>query len=490
MVSFNTIPSNLLVPGTYIEIDNSKAVNTLSVLPAKVLVIGQKLAAGTADALKAYLITSKDQAKQLFGNGSQLAHMLERFIDANEQIEVWAIAQIDNVAGAAATGNLAFTGPATAAGTLYLRVGGRSVEVGVNAADTAAAIATAVVAAISADPTLAVTAAVDGAVISKVNLTAKHKGVSANDIDIRFNYYSGEAFPAGITCAVTAMNGGTGNPEVTAVIDAIADVWYTGFIMGYNDTANIVAMENELLNRFGPLKMTDGHLYAFANATNAALVTLGDARNSPMNSIMGGYKCPLPPYEMASIYGAICEASAEIDPARPVQTLVMTGALAPADADRFDWQERNILLQHGIATFNVAADGTVAIERVVTTYKTNAFGASDPSYRDLETMKTLAYLRYDTRTFIAQRFPRYKLADDGNEYPPGQAIVTPSIIRAALIGRAAQWFEEGLVENLSQFKTDLIVQRNAQDVNRVDTILPPDIINQLRVTAAQIQYSL
>jgi hypothetical protein len=37
--------------------------------------------------------------------------------------------------------------------------------------------------------------------------------------------------------------------------------------------------------------------------------------------------------------------------------------------------------------------------------------------------------------------------------------------------------ELGLVENFDQFKTDLVVERNASDPNRLDFLLPPDIIN-------------
>jgi phage tail sheath gpL-like len=48
----------------------------------------------------------------------------------------------------------------------------------------------------------------------------------------------------------------------------------------------------------------------------------------------------------------------------------------------------------------------------------------------------------------------------------------------------------GLVENIEQFKTDLIVERNVQDPNRLDFLLPPDLVNQFIVGAAQIQFRL
>jgi phage tail sheath gpL-like len=134
--------------------------------------------------------------------------------------------------------------------------------------------------------------------------------------------------------------------------------------------------------------------------------------------------------------------------------------------------------------------GNVLIERLVTTYQTNPFGVEDISYLDITTMRTLAYLRYSVRARIALKFPRHKLANDGTNFAPGQAIVTPKIIRAELIALARQWEEVGLVEKLDQFKEDLLVERDGTDPNRVNALIPPDIVNQFRVFAASVQFRL
>jgi phage tail sheath gpL-like len=103
-------------------------------------------------------------------------------------------------------------------------------------------------------------------------------------------------------------------------------------------------------------------------------------------------------------------------------------------------------------------------------------------------MLTLSFIRFDLRTHLLNRFPRHKLADDGTRFAPGQAVVTPGKIRAEIIAKFRQWEEIALVENADQFKSDLIVERNGTDPNRVDILMPPDLINQLRVTAAQVQF--
>ncbi|AXW58918.1 hypothetical protein CJO93_08400 [Ralstonia solanacearum] len=90
----------------------------------------------------------------------------------------------------------------------------------------------------------------------------------------------------------------------------------------------------------------------------------------------------------------------------------------------------------------------------------------------------------------SQKFPRHKLANDGTVFDAGQAVATPSMIRAELIALFRDWEEAGLVEDFDQFKADLQVARSSTDVNRVDVRIPPNLINQFRVFAAQIQFRL
>lgn len=489
-ISFNQIPIDLQVPGPYIEIDNSQAYRGLSGMPTKALVIGQMLDTGTADPLVPYLITRVDQAKQLFGAGSMLANMLERFKEANGFVECQAIAQEDDAAGVAATGSISFAGPATAAGTLYGYIAGRDVRVKITSGMTAAEMATALVAAIAAETDLPVTAAVDGAVTSKVNITARNKGECGNDITLLVNYYQDQETPEGVGVTIVALAGGTGNPDIADVFDAIGDSWYTDFAVPYTDSSNYATLKDELDSRWDAMSAIDGMAYMAQKKSHAQLITAAQDRNSQLMTVLGVQGLPRPTYELAAIYTAQAAYYTHNDPAAPLQTLPLTGALAPKVADRFNLDEQNLLILNGVSTYKVDADGTMRLGYTATTYRVNAAGAADPSYRDLEAVKTVSYLRYDLRTFIALRYARYKLADDGNAYPVGQNIVTPSMIKAALVGRFKQWFEAGLVENIDDFIENLVVERDSENLNRVNAIIPPDIINRLRVFAGKLQYRL
>lgn len=484
-VSFNAIPISLRTPGQYIEFDASRAQQGLPVMPHKIMVFGQRLAAGAVAAGVPTRITSAAQAEAAFGRGSMLSHMFQKLKAANAYTEVWACASDDNAAGAFATGTIVASGSPTESGTLNLYIGGRQVQVAITAGQTANQVATAINAAIAANTDLAVTSAV---AVATVTLTAKHKGEAANYIDLRTSYFFGEKTPTGLAVALTPMTGGTANPDIATVIAAIGAEQYQTVIMPYTDASNLTKLETELASRFGPLIMKEGQAFAAASGTHATIDTLVAARNSPHLSVMGSGKSPTPPYEWAAIVGAV--DAYEPDPARPRQTLVLTGALPPAEADRFTQSERNIHLTDGAATFIVDTGGRCLIERLTTTYKTNSFGVPDIAYLDIETMRTIAYLRFSVRSRIGLRFPRHKLANDGTRFGVGQAIVTPKIIRAELLALFREWELAGLAENFEQFNTDLIVERNAQDPNRVDAIIPPDVINQLRVFAGQIQFRL
>lgn len=486
-ISFNQIPVDLRVPGSYLEIDNTRALRGLPGMPSRILVIGQRLATGTVAAAVPTRVLDVNAAEGFFGRGSML-HLMFRACKANNAwTETWAIALDDAVAGVAATGKISFIGPATAAGTIVLYIAGQRVKVAVASGDAAIAVAAAVVAAINARTDLPVTAAVNGVSTFQVDLTARHKGAAGNDIDIRFNYNTGEALPAGIVPTITAMAGGTTNPDVAAAIAVLGQTWYTDIAMPYTDATNLAALESELADRFGPLVMKDGHAYAAAAGTHATLTTLGNSRNSPHLTIMGAKASPTPPYEWAAALCAVCAYYARNDPARPFQTLTLKAVLPPAVAARFTDSERNLLLFDAISTWTVDDGGLVRIERVITTYEKNALGIDDITYLDLNTMKTLAFIRYTVRARIALRFPRAKLASDGNE---GPSIVTPRTIRGELVALFAEWEAIGIAEGIEQFKADLVVQRNAADPNRVDAIIPPDVINQFRVFAGKVEFRL
>lgn len=496
-MALGTIPNDVRVPLVYIEIDNSQALSGNIAQDQNVLLFGQMITTG-ADAGTATPNTvveipvSESTIDSLFGPGSLMALAAKRYRKANSYTRTFAIASADLAAGAAATGSFIFGGPATQAGTVYLLIAGQSVQVGVIAADTAASIATKAVAAINGNKNLPVTAAVDGTDTARVNVTAKWKGLTGNDIDLRYNYYAGEQLPPGVTITYTGMANGSGAPDMAALIAAMPDEWYNHIMTPFNDTASLNTLRDELLTRWGPLKMSEAIAYTAFRGTYGETITFGEARNDFLLSCMGTSKSPSPSWEFAASYCGVASYQLAIDPARPLQTLALPGILAPAKADRFAFDERNNLLKSGIATYQVQPGDVVAIEREVSMYQKNAFGDPDPSYLDITTPATLGKMRYDIKVMVTNRFPRHKLADDNvlAQIDPAQPVVTPKLMEQAILEVALDWVTAGLMENFDLFKETLSVYRDTADRNRLNCVCHPDVVNQLRVFAALIQFKL
>nr|UWG18132.1 MAG: Protein of unknown function (DUF3383) [Bacteriophage sp.] len=492
-MSLGNIPDDFRVPLVIIDIDNSQALDSAPAQSRKIIAIGQQSVTGTATALTSNRITSDGTADQLYGKGSMLAGMLKTLRKANSYTEVWAMGLSDIAAGAAAKSELTVTGPATTAGTLALLVNGVSVQVGVGADDTADTIATAIITAVNKLPDTQVIAALKAASTTSVTLTTNWKGVTGNAMDVRLNYYTGEQTPAGVAVAMTAFTGGTGTPDIAAVVAALGDDWYTDIVFPYNDTQSLNAIRDELLERWGPLQMIEAQLWTAFRGTHAESGTFGETRNDWLISCLGANIAPQPHWLWAASYGGIAAYYLANDPARPLQTLVLPGILPPAKDVRWDMPERNLLLHDGIATHNVDAGGNVCIEREITMYRVNQYGDADTSYLNVQSPATLGRIRYVIKNRFSNRYPRHKLAGDDvlDLLDPGQPVMAPKIARAELLDIAlTELIPAGLVEDFDDYKDTLDVYLDGADKDRLNFICHPNLVNQLRVLAGLIQFKL
>jgi phage tail sheath gpL-like len=486
-IPFTLIPIDVRTPGTYVEVDASRLSSKANVYPTKVIIIGQMAAGATATALTPQLVFSASQGIGRYGRQSQLAQMITAFFAANPTLETWAMGVADAGGSVAAAGQVLAAGTATAPGVATLYIGGRRYRVAVTTGMTAAQLATALVAAITADLDALVTAN-NTAVPARVDVAAVNKGLCGNDIDLRIAYYDDDVLAPGLTLTVTPMSAGATNPSIATALAALGDTWFTDIVIPWNDGANLALLQTELVSRFGPMRMQDCQAWrGYAGDANA-LVTHGDTRNSPHICVVGWDKCPMPPWLTASAVAAVSIRALTNDPARPLQTLNVPGIMPPAVKDRFNRETRDVLLHHGVSTLVVDAAGNVSIERIVTEYQETAAGVPDVAFLNVETVKTISYLRFDLRAYFQAKYPRHKLADDGTAFAAGQPVMTPKLARAEIISRfVSVWQELALVENLAQFKADLIAERSSTDKDRLDAIIPPDCINGFRVFAALLQ---
>lgn len=491
-VAFNTIPGNLRVPFFFAEINAGQSPFQGT---SRTLLIGQKLTTGTAVANSIGRLDRN--AEQLFGAGSILYDMAVWARVNNPFGEIW-YGCLDDTTGTAEVRTITVSGISANTGVITLYIGGEKLTVNVSPSDTNNTIATAIAAAINAGyvkfgrvmafPFAAAAAA------AVVTLTARNKGALHTTVAIDKDLVGDEGSLQG-TMTIATTTPGAGVPALTTLLANLGDVEFDHIISPYSDTTSLDAVKsllNEVSGRWSPLMQLYGHHTTVKFDTYSNLAAAGAARNNPNETIIGVPNSPSPAWRWAAAAGGVIgahmnlgvELSAAVEISRPLQTLELVGIKPPKiRGDAFDVTERNALYQDGIAGWTVGVDGTVRLDRVVTTYQVNANNQPDITWLDIETRCQMVYIARYFKFLITQTFPRCALADDNPNALQG--LVTVKQLRALIIHGYKELEAAGITEKSSLFEEALIVER-ASDPSRVNAYLPVDSVNQFRVFAANI----
>jgi phage tail sheath gpL-like len=497
-ISFENIPVNLKIPLYWVEVDPSMA--GLPTLRQPALIVGTMLPTGVATPDVAIAVGSQAQADHWYGQGSELSRMFKSYFKNNFANEVWGLGVAEPVGAVAATGTITVTTPPDEAGTIHLYIGGQHTATNIGATDTADQVAAAIAATLNDDENadLPVVATVTLAVVT---LTAKWKGIGGNDISIALNYFGrigGEETPEGLVLTLPAtgfLTGGTAVPDFDVAIANLGDQQFEYVAMPFTDSTSLLAWEEEFgfheTGRWGWMRELFGHVFSAKRDTYANLMTWGPTRNSGVISVMAVEpKMPNPVFEVTAAYTAKAQRALTNDPARPLQTLGLNGIKNVPLHDRFNTLEINSLAGVGFATQKAGSEGSPMISRESTTYQLNRYSQPDDAYELVTTLATLARLMRNQKHAITSKYPRHKLANDGTRYGPGQAIVTPGVVKAELIAQYRMDEFNGLVEDVRNFKRHLLVERDPNNPNRLNVLYPPDLINQLRIFAVLNQFRL
>lgn len=469
-IAFDNIPASIRRPGKYFEFNTKLAVRTLPGNLQKVLIVGQRLAAGTVAANTLVDVFSAADANTYFGRGSILALMVAAAVAANPYLSMQAIALDDSGAGVAATGSITITGPATAAGVVTAQIGDMLVQIAVAVGDAQNTIAANLKAQFDKYPDLPVSATVAANVLT---LTAKNKGTLGNGIKASTAVTTG----IGVTAVVVAMASGATDPTLATALTTVFAAGHNIIITPWNDTANLTALRTHLDNAGGPLEQR-GAVGVYAHVGTVSQATTLAA------SINGGrMTCALLPscyenvFELAAAYGAVI--ASEEDPARPLNTLALTGISAPPQSAWLDRVSVENCLYNGITPLTVGPGNKVQIERAITTYTLDPQGIPDVSLLDLTTIRTLDYVRKAIRERIALRFPREKLSER-----------TAAKVRSEILDVLYKLEELEIVEYVADNAAGVLVERDLQDANRLDAKIPTNVVNGLHVFAGRIDLLL
>lgn len=470
-VLFVAIPSSIRKPGKYIEFNTSLAVRSLPVNRQKLLMVGQRLASGTVAANVPIEVFDDNQAALNFGRGSVLHLMCKAALIANPYIALSAVSMDDALLSAAATGTLTLAGAPTVAGLLTLNIEDVQVNIAIAANDALATIVANIIAAVAQQPDRPVSVAA-GVAVGDVILTAKNKGTLGNDLRI-----SAATTASGLTVTMTAMTGGLVDPDVSITLAAVAALDYNMVVCSLNDAVSLTKLRTHLDFVSGPLEQRPAIGIAATINTLGAAQTLATAVNSGRVVIANLPDVPEAQYELAAALGAVF--AFEDDPARPFNTLPLLGVPVPPLASRLTRTQQESALYGGVTPLEVGPGNMVQIVRAISTYTLDPQGIHDPSLLDITTIRTLDYVRRAIRDRISLRFPREKLSTR-----------TAPKVRSEILDVLYKLEELEIVQAVDANKDGVIVERDLQDVNRLNAKIPTNVVNGLHIFAARIDLIL
>lgn len=210
-----------------------------------------------------------------------------------------------------------------------------------------------------------------------VNLTAKWKGVSGNDLFIAI-----EGQDLGTTFAITQPTGGLVNPSLATPLTLFGNVWETLVLNALNisDTTALDALKTTGEARWGELvrkpfvAFTGNTKTTVADATAVSSVRTTDKINAQL--VAPGSKNL--PFVVAARQLARIAKIANNNPPTDYGGQRATGLTGGADADQWDYAKRDQAVKAGSSTIEVI-DGVVSISDVVTFYRPT--GEPTPAYR-------------------------------------------------------------------------------------------------------------
>ena len=405
----------------YVTANINSALTPQGVAERSILLVGQMVSGTASSGALVEDFISEAEFNAAFGRTSQVAKagraLLEALSISRIRPTVSAIALTDNGSGVAATGTIVFATNATAAGTITIYIDSirnGKYEIAVASGDTPTVIGDALVAAITANLDSPVTAV---NTTGSVAITAVNKGTQGNTIG--FKYDIGTV--TGTTVTLTAMASGATDPSLTTLFDVIASQRFTTIVYPAEwgtstlttETEAKFNVDNKVIDEFGIV--CKAATYANSNSALDALnkKTLGYIPNKLITAAAhkggGIFESPLVIAAYAAAYREL-----RLTIGANVSSITINGesiggsffggipyhntpfSLLPVietGNDFSDAEATELGTSGGWLLRNNPANTVVISNEAVTTYKTNALGNPDVTFKYVNYVDTLSLCR-------------------------------------------------------------------------------------------------
>lgn len=487
---FNTIPGNLVAPIVTFEVNSGGAFENRS----RLLLIGHKNTGAVLTDNVPTPCPTEVEARRLAGAGSMLDDMVRMARRNAPAQELWIMAVPPT--GAANTRTLTIGTPPAAGGLGTIMIAGEPVRFTIAAGISGNSLATAMSTAINtyynrlngASLPVTATAATNPAVVT---ITARHAGAHGAEIDVDVPALGGTNALTGVLTIATAT-AGSGSPDLSAGLAALGDDPFDWIVSAFADDTNIGRIKtllDDVSGRWAWNRQIYGHAFVAKVDSTANLTTAGlaqDNRHLTIVPLIAGGGHGQPAWQWVSAIAARASVwlsdGATGNVSRNQTGLAVSGLVAPRDRTKWlDHATREAFLGSGLSTWAVRSDGAVTIDKLITTART-LNGVTDTTFRDLQKIGQLMYALRKFRAALVYEHGQKAIADDNPGNSP--AISTVLDIKATFLHAYAEMAATGVLENTVAAAERIVVQRNADNANRVDIMAPLDMVNPLDIIAA------
>lgn len=477
MAAFLLMPDGRRTPGVYTEFNTVISNRGLVAQEVTVLFIGQMTSAGSAaaGAIEAGIESAAD-AWTRFGRRSHLAFLIGAAFKSNPGLRASAIGIEDSGSGVAWQYEYTFSGTASADGEVTIEgTGGLNITITVETGDTAADVAGAAAAAITAAayPGLPFTVAVDGSVAAQLNFTAANAGTVGNSLAVAV-----EVDAAGLGGSDSTTSGSTDPVLQTAALDGIVTEDFDFICVALSDTTNLGALRDHLDALTNPITSL-GSIGVFPAPGNLAAGTTLTA-NFATSGKMLGVSFPRSPSWEPEIAGCMVGIlSSQSDPALPYNNRQMTGLINPEAQDKLSATEVETALQGGLCPIVVGAGNVPRVVRAISTYTQAPSGAADDALLDITVMRSLFWLRRQLNTMLQVKYPQAK-----------NTAARRAAMRGDILAILFAAEELEIIADVEANAAGVTVETNGLDPSRVDVVVPAAVVRGLHIIAERIDLTL
>lgn len=455
-------------------------------LPQRVAVVGQGSTASTYATTKQQ-VTSATQAATIYGFGSPIHLALLQLLPTNGDgvgtIPVTVYPLEDAGSGVAAAGDITPSGTVTTSGAYVVKINNISSQQFVIAAgDSMATVCASITAAVNATLQIPVIAVDD---TTKVDITAKWKGTSSNDLIIEVIGPT----DAGVSFAFTQPEGGLVNPDVDVALNQVGNVWET-MVLNCMDIADTTSLGKYTVfgeGRWGalvrkPLVIFTGNTAAGVSAATA----VSDARKTDrLNAqlVAPGSK-DLPLMTAARQLARIVKV-ANNNPPQDYGSQDATGLTPGTDGEQWTYLQRDEAIKKGSSSI-VVKDGVVNIGDVVTFF--NPSGDPAPAYRYVADIVKLQNIIFNLDLIFAT--PEW---DGAPLIPDNQPTVNrlakkPKSAVAAVASLLDSLGLNAIISDPTTAKANTIAQINSQNPKRLDLSITVQLSGNANIISVDLNF--